>query len=258
MAIQLSKPLVFIDLETTGINVAQDRIVEIAIIKAHPTEEIKKMRKLVNPGMPIPAQASAVHGITNEMVANAPTFKEVANEIKQFIAGCDVGGYNSNRFDIPLLVEEFLRIGLEVDFDNVEMLDVQKIFHLMEPRNLSAAYKFYCDKDLENAHSAEADIAATWEILQAQVIRYADKNIGTTVAQILDKIGREKLVDYARRFVYDEKDRIVFNFGKHKGKPVEQVLNEEPQYYDWMQRADFEEHTKLKLRQIFNKMKFGK
>ncbi len=255
MPLELQKPLVFIDLETTGINIANDRIVEIAIVKVMPNGETKKMRKFINPTIVIPEQSIAIHGITNEMVANAPTFANVANEIKQFIADGDIAGYNSNRFDVPLLAEEFLRVGLDVDFENVALLDVQRIFHIMEPRNLSAAYKFYCNKDLENAHSAEADVFATWEILQAQIERY--DNIGTTIESMQKVIGKEQIIDFARRFIYNDKNVAVFNFGKHKGKPVTQVLKEEPQYYDWMMKSDFELHTKKKMTEIFNKMKLG-
>ncbi len=255
MPLQLSKPLVFIDLETTGINIAQDRIVEIAIVKVMPNGETKRMRKLINPQIPIPQVCIDIHGITNEMVANAPTFAQAANEIKQFMGDSDIGGYNSNRFDVPLLAEEFLRAGKDVDFENVALLDVQRIFHLMEPRNLTAAYKFYCSKDLENAHSAEADVVATWEILQAQMERYS--NLGTTIETVQQVIGKEEIVDFARRFVYNEKGIAVFNFGKHKAKPVTQVLKEEPQYYDWMMKSDFELHTKKKITEIYNKMKLG-
>ncbi len=255
MTLQLTKPLAFIDLETTGISTAHDRIVEIAIVKVAIDGSTKKLRKFINPTIPIPPQATEVHGITNEMVASQPTFKEASNEIKQFIQGCDIGGYNSNRFDVPLLVEEFLRAGVETDLDTVEMLDVQRIFHIMEPRNLAAAYKFYCAKTLENAHSAEADIDATWEVLQAQVAKYP--NLGNTITDIQKVIGKEEIIDFARRFV-KENNVIVFNFGKHKGKPVEKVLREEQNYYDWMMRSDFELHTKKKLQEIFNKMMLTK
>jgi DNA polymerase-3 subunit epsilon len=250
MKLQLARPLAFIDLETTGVNISTDRIVEIAIVKISPDGTKQVKRKLINPQMPIPASSSEVHGITDEMVKDAPTFKQVANEVKQFIENCDLGGYNSNRFDIPMLIEEFLRAGLEFSVDGKKLVDVQKVFHLMEQRTLSAAYKFYCSKQLEDAHSAEADATATWEVLEAQVDRYP--NIGNTVDSIVKFTGEDDIVDFARRFV-KEKGIEVFNFGKHKGKPVTQVLKEEPQYYDWMMKGDFPMNTKQKLTEILNR-----
>jgi DNA polymerase-3 subunit epsilon len=249
-SLQLSKPIVFLDLETTGVDIAKDRIIEIALvkIKTDGTKEVK--RKLINPEMPIPPQATAVHGISDEMVSNAPTFKQAANEIIQFIKGCDLSGYNSNRFDIPMLAEEILRSGIEWDMEQVKLLDVQKIFHMMEQRTLSAAYKFYCNKELEGAHSAEVDATATWEVLQSQILRYPQ--LGNTLESILKVIGEEKVVDYSRRFIF-ENDVEIFNFGKHKGKPVEEVLRTEPQYYDWMMKGDFSLHTKQKLTEILNR-----
>lgn len=250
MKLQLTRPIAFIDLETTGINISTDKIVEIAIVKiAIDGSKIVK-RKLINPQMPIPAASSEIHGITNEMVKDAPTFKQAANEIKQFIENCDLAGYNSNRFDIPMLIEEFLRAGLEFNVDDKKLLDVQKVFHMMEQRTLGAAYKFYCNKQLENAHSAEVDATATWEILEAQVERYAQ--IGTTVESIVKFTGEDDIVDFARRFV-KENGVEIFNFGKHKGKPVTQVLKEEPQYYDWMMKGDFPMNTKQKLTEILNR-----
>ena len=250
MQLQLTNPICFLDLETTGINVSLDKIVEIAIIKIMPdgTKQIK--RKLVNPEMPIPAPASEVHGISDEMVKDAPTFKQIANEIKQFIEGADLAGYNSNRFDIPMLNEEFLRAGIQIDMLSRKLLDVQKVFHMMEQRTLSAAYKFYCDKNLEDAHTAEADAMATFEVLEAQVVKYPQ--IGNTVESIVKFTGEDQIIDFARRFIY-ENGVAVFNFGKHKGKPVTQVLKEEPQYYDWMMKGDFALHTKQKLTEILNK-----
>ncbi|MDE3145044.1 MAG: 3'-5' exonuclease [Bacteroidota bacterium] len=250
MKLQLTRPIAFIDLETTGINISTDKIVEIAIVKiAIDGSKIVK-RKLINPQMPIPAASSEIHGITNEMVKDAPTFKQAANEIKQFIDNCDLAGYNSNRFDIPMLIEEFLRAGLEFNVDDKKLLDVQKVFHMMEQRTLGAAYKFYCNKQLENAHSAEVDATATWEILEAQVERYAQ--IGTTVESIVKFTGEDDIVDFARRFI-KENGVEIFNFGKHKGKPVTQVLKEEPQYYDWMMKGDFPMNTKQKLTEILNR-----
>lgn len=250
MKLQLSRPIAFIDLETTGVNISLDRIVEIAVVKimADGTKQVK--RKLINPLMPIPSGSTEVHGISDEMVKDAPSFKQAANEIKQFMENCDIAGYNSNRFDIPMLIEEFLRAGIEFSVDGRKLLDVQKVFHLMEQRTLGAAYKFYCNKVLEGAHSAEVDATATWEVLEAQVERYP--LIGDTVESIVKFTGEDDIVDFARRFV-KEKGIEVFNFGKHKGKPVTQVLKEEPQYYDWMMKGDFPLDTKQKLTEILNR-----
>lgn len=248
--LQLSRPLAIIDLETTGINLSTDRIVEIAIVKVMPDGEKKVKRKLLNPEIVIPQASTDVHGISNEMVKDAPTFRQVANEIKQFLDNCDLCGYNSNRFDIPLLTEEFLRAGMNFEFKDRRLLDVQKVFHMMEQRTLSAAYKFYCDKILEDAHSAEADASATFEVLQAQVQRYPQ--LGNTVDSIIKCIGDDLVVDFARRMVYDNGIEI-FNFGKFKGRPVAEVLRSEPQYYDWMMKGDFPLHTKQKLTEILNR-----
>jgi DNA polymerase-3 subunit epsilon len=250
MALQLTRPIAFIDLETTGVNIAIDRVIEIAIIKILPDKTKVVKHKLINPQMPIPKASSAVHGITDEKVKDAPTFKEVANELKQFIDNADLSGYNSNRFDIPLLMEEFLRAGITLEMHSRRMLDVQTIFHMMEKRTLAAAYKFYCEKELEDAHSAEADATATWEILEAQLLRY--EHLGNTIDTVLQFTGEEKYVDFARRFVI-ENDVEVFNFGKFKGRCVAEVLKAEPQYYDWMMKGDFPLHTKQKLTEIFNR-----
>jgi DNA polymerase-3 subunit epsilon len=247
---QLTKPLAFIDLETTGVNLSSDRIVEIAIVKilTDGTKSVK--RKLINPGMPIPKQSSDVHGITDDMVKDAPSFKQAAHELKQFLDNCDLAGYNSNRFDIPLLMEEFLRADIDFDMKGRRMVDVQQIFHKLEPRTLSAAYSFYCQKTLEGAHSAEVDATATFEILEAQVNKY--KDLGSTVDSILKVIGEDQIVDFARRFIF-ENGVEVFNFGKYKGKSVAEVLKSEPQYYDWMMRGDFPQHTKQKLTEIYTR-----
>lgn len=250
MNLNLNRPLAFLDLETTGINISADRIVEIAIVRIGTDGTKTVKRKLINPEMPIPPGATAVHGISNEMVKDAPTFKQAANEIKQFIENCDLAGYNSNRFDIPMLVEEFIRAGIEVDLKDRKLVDVQKVFHLMEQRTLGAAYKFYCDKNLDGAHSAEVDATATWEILEAQLKRYPQ--LGNSVEGIIKFTGEENIVDFARRFVF-ENGVEVFNFGKHKGKPVTEVLRLEPQYYDWMMKGDFPLHTKQKLTEILNR-----
>lgn len=256
MSLQLSRPVAFFDLETTGVNLSSDRIVEIAIIKVLQDGTRQVKRKLINPEMPIPKQTTDIHGITDEMVKGAPTFKQAGNELKQFIENCDMGGYNSNRFDIPMLMEEFLRAGIDVDLSKRRMIDVQHIFYTMEPRTLSAAYKFYCQKELVDAHSAEADVTATIDVFLSQLERYP--NLGNTVDSILNTIGEEKIVDYARRFLFDDKGVEVFNFGKHKGRPVKDVLKAEPQYYDWMMRGDFPLHTKQKLTEILNRTLLNK
>ena len=249
--LQLTRPIAFIDLETTGVSLSTDRIVEIAIIKLLPDGSRQVKRKLINPEMPIPKASSDIHGISDDMVKDAPTFKQVANEVKMFIDGCDLGGYNSNRFDIPILMEEFLRVGLDVDLSKRKMVDVQHIFYTMEPRTLYAAYKFFCEKELVDAHSAEADVSATIDVFLTQLEKY--KKLGNTVESVLGVIGEEKIVDYARRFGYDDKGVEIFNFGKYKGKAVSEILKAEPQYYDWMMRGDFPLHTKQKLTEIFNK-----
>lgn len=248
--LQLTKPLAFIDLETTGVNLGTDRIVEIAIVKLLPDGSQTVKRKLINPGMPIPASSSDVHGITDEMVKDAPTFKQLAQELKQILDGCDLAGYNSNRFDIPMLVEEFLRSGVEFEMKGRRMLDVQQIFYKMEPRTLTAAYQFYCGKTLDGAHSAAVDASATYEVLQSQLQRY--ESLGNTVDSILKSIGEEPIVDFAKRFVW-ENGVEVFNFGKFKGRPVADVLRSEPQYYDWMMKGDFPQHTKQKLTEIYTR-----
>jgi len=249
--LNLTRPVAFIDLETTGVNLSSDRIVEIAIVKVQPDGERQVKRKLLNPEMAIPKASSDIHGITDDMVKDAPTFKQSANEIKQYLENCDLGGYNSNRFDIPMLMEEFLRAGMEVDLTDRRMIDVQHIFYSMEPRTLSAAYKFYCQKELVDAHSAEADVQATIDVLLAQLKRY--EQLGNSVDSILGVIGEEKIIDYARRFSYDDKGNEIFNFGKFKGRLVSQVLKSEPQYYDWMMKGDFPLHTKKKLTELFNR-----
>ncbi|MGC4231960.1 MAG: 3'-5' exonuclease [Niabella sp.] len=250
--LQITKPIAFIDLETTGTNLGTDRIVEIAIVKLLPdgTKNIK--RKLLNPEMPIPKSSSDIHGITDDMVKDAPTFAQAAQELKQVLDDCDLAGYNSNRFDIPLLIEEFLRSGIDFDMKGRKLLDVQNVFHKMEQRTLSAAYKFYCNKTLESAHSAEADAVATYEVLQAQIARYPE--IGNTIDAINKFLGEEQVVDFARRFVMADGVE-VFNFGKYKGQSVAEVLTKEPQYYDWMMRGDFPQQTKQKLTEIFTRTK---
>lgn len=254
MQLNLKKPLLFFDIESTGLNVATDRIVEICAVKVMPNgdQEIKTRR--LNPTIPISPEAQAVHGISNEDVKDCPKFKEIAKSLAQWMAGCDIAGYNSLKFDIPLLAEEFLRAGVEFDFRKRHLIDVQNIFHKMEQRTLSAAYKFYCQKDLENAHSAEADTLATYEILKAQLDRYPE-TLKNDVTMLADFSTRSRFVDYAGRIILNDKDQPVINFGKHKGKLVEDVLRLEPSYYAWIMNGDFTLDTKKVLTDIKLKMK---
>ncbi|MBQ6881136.1 MAG: 3'-5' exonuclease [Alistipes sp.] len=248
MKLNLKRPIVFFDLETTGVDTAKDRIVEISMIKIMPDgEEIVKTRRL-NPEMPIPAEATAVHGITDEDVKDEPTFTQIAKSLAQFIQGCDFGGFNSNRFDLPVLVEEFLRAGVDVDLKRRRFIDVQNIFHKMEQRTLVAAYKFYCDKNLEDAHSAEADTRATYEVLKAQIERYGD--LQNDVDFLADFSSRGETADYAGRILYNEKGEEVFGFGKYKGRSVADVFRTEPSYYDWMMNGDFPLYTKKVITEI--------
>ena len=250
MELKLTRPICFFDLETTGIDVAKDRIVEISIFKVFPNGNKESKTWLVNPTIPIPAFATAVHGITNEKVANEPTFKELASQVHAMIKDSDLAGFNSDRFDIPLLAEELLRSEVDFDMKNRVSIDVQTIFHKKEERTLSAAYKFYCNKTLEGAHGAEVDATATWEVLEAQIERYPQ--LGDTVESIVKFTGEDDIVDFARRFI-KVNGVEVFNFGKHKGKLVTKVLKEEPQYYDWMMKGDFARNTKQKLTEILNR-----
>lgn len=255
MNLKLNRPIACVDLETTGVSITQDRIVEISIIKLHPDgkKEIKTRR--INPGIPIPKEASEVHGIYDEDVAGEPSFKELANSIKQFLEHCDLCGFNSNKFDFPILTEEFFRAGMEVNFRDRHLVDVQQIFFKKEPRNLSAAYKFYCGKDLENAHSAEADALATMDILFAQIDHYEDLSDRVEELALLSK--GEDFLDYSRR-VKLVNGIPVFNFGKFKDKPVSEVLKKEPQYYDWMMKGDFALDTKNVVSKLFHDMMFKK
>ena len=248
MKLNLKRPIVFFDLETTGVDTAKDRIVEISMVKVMPDgEQIVKTRKL-NPGMHIPAEATAIHGITDEDVKDEPTFAQVAKSLEQFIRGCDFGGFNSNRFDIPVLAEEFLRAGVDIDMSRRKFVDVQVIFHKMEQRTLSAAYKFYCGKNLEDAHTAEADTRATYEVLMSQLDRYPE--LQNDVAFLADYSSFNKNVDFAGRMVYDDKGVEVFNFGKYKGMSVSDVLKRDPGYYSWILNSDFTLNTKATLTKI--------
>lgn len=251
--IKLSRPIVFFDIESTGVNVSSDRIVEISFLKVHPDgrEEVKTMR--INPTIPIPPQTTEIHGISDADVANEPTFADRAQEIALFLKGCDLGGYNSNKFDIPMLAEEFARADVEIDLKKMKFVDVQVIFFKMEPRTLSAAYRFYCEKNLENAHSAEADVRATWEILQSQMERY--KELSDTIDGLSEFSANSKFADFAGRIVYDKDGEELFNFGKHKGKKVLEIFTKEPSYYSWMMNGDFPEYTKRVITRIYLKMR---
>lgn len=248
MKLRLKRPIIFFDLETTGVDTARDRIVEISMIKVMPDgEEITRTRRL-NPGMPIPPEATAVHGITDDDVRDCPTFAQVAKSLAQFIQGCDFGGFNSNRFDLPVLVEEFLRAGIDVDFKRRRFVDVQNIFHKKEQRTLVAAYRFYCDRSLDDAHSAEADTRATYEVLQAQLERYDD--LENDIDFLADFSSHGETADFAGRILFDERGREVFGFGKYRGCPVEEVFRREPSYYAWMMNGDFPLYTKKVITEI--------
>jgi len=256
MTLDLTRPLIVFDLETTGINVAKDRIVEICMIKVFPDGSETVITKRVNPEMEIPKEASDVHGITNEMVADLPTFKDLSNEIYQIVQDSDLAGYNSNRFDLPLLAEEFLRVGVDFDMKNRKAIDVQTIFFKKEPRNLSAALRYYCNKELVGAHGAEADTRATLDILKAQVDRYDDLGNDTSSLEEYSQ-QQHKNADFAGMIKFNAQEEEIFFFGKHKGKKVVDVLEREPGYYAWIQNADFPLYTKkvltaIKLRN-FNK-----
>jgi DNA polymerase-3 subunit epsilon len=254
--LQLKKPLAFIDIEATGTNVPTDRIVEIAIIKHLPDGNRTVKRKIINPQIPIPQVVTDLHGITDEMVKDAPTFKQVAQEIKQYLDGCDLSFYNAYRLDMPLLIEEFIRADVEFDMKSRKVVDVQKIFHQMEQRTLAAAYRFYCNKELNGAHGAEVDATATAEILIAQIDRYPQ--LGTSVESIIKAVGDDNIIDYARRFTFNDKGEEIFNFGKHKGRTIADVLKAEPQYYDWMMKGEFPMNTKQKLTEIYTRIMLKK
>lgn len=249
MKLNLKNPIVFFDLETTGINISSDRIVELCYIKVYPNgnEESKSMR--INPEMHIPESASAVHGIYDSDVAECPTFKQIAKDLANVLEGCDFAGFNSNRFDVPMLVEEFLRAGININIRNRKFVDVQNIYHKLERRTLSAAYQFYCGKDLENAHSAFADTQATYEVLKAQLDHYPN-DLQNDVNFLADFSKMSDNADFAGRMVYNEKREIIFNFGKYKGRKVSEVLRIDPSYYNWMLQGDFTRDTKQVLTQI--------
>jgi len=260
MKLNLRNPLCFFDLETTGTNISHDRIIEIAVIKMMPNGDIIRKSNVLNPTIPIPPESAAIHGIRDEDVIGKPTFKEVAKEYARFFEGADLAGFNILKFDVPMLVEEFLRNGVEFDYGRKKIVDSQKIFHLMEKRTLSAAYQFYVKKEIENSHTAEADTEASMEVLLAQVERYMDMEVTDTLNKkigeikndmdVLSKITASNQVDLAGRMIFNTKGEEVINFGKHKNKTVKEVLEQEPSYYEWVMNGDFSLDTKRKLTEI--------
>lgn len=265
--LKLKNPLVVFDLETTGTNIANDRIVEMALLKVMPDGTVEEKSRRINPTIPIPLETSLIHGIYDEDVKDEPNFKQVAKSLATWLEGCDLAGFNILKFDVPMLVEEFLRANVDFEVDNRKLVDAQKIFHLMEKRNLSAAYQFYCGKPLENAHSALADTQATYEVLMAQIDKYEGepvkdllgKELGTIKndMNILHELTNQKMVDLAGRMVYNDKGEETFNFGKHRGKLVSDVLQKEPSFYDWMMKGDFPLDTKRRLTKIRLRNNFG-
>lgn len=269
MSLNLKTPLCFFDLETTGINISTDRIIEIAVIKLMPNGEVHRKSNLVNPTIPITAESTAIHGISNEDVADKPKFKELAKEYAKFMEGCDLSGFNILKFDVPMIVEEFLRAEVEFDYTRKRIVDSQKIFHLMEKRNLAAAVRFYCNREMINAHSAETDAEASMDILLAQVSKYENQKVEDGLGNLIGTIKNDmdaltlatssEMVDLAGRMIKNQKAQVVFNFGKHKGKVVLDVLRDEPAYYDWMMQGEFPLDTKRKLTEVkLSNLKFGK
>lgn len=257
MKLQLKRPLAIFDIEATGLNISKDRIVEIAIIKVHPNGLEESFITRINPEMEIPKEVSEIHGIYQEDIKDAPTLSEIAPEIVAFIGDADLAGYNSNKFDIPILAEELLRVGIDMDLNSKKFVDVQNIFHKMEQRTLAAAYQFYCNQNLDNAHNALADTKATWEVLQQQLEKYPDLKTDIDFLADFSKGGNLSLVDFAGRLAKNEHDEVVYNFGKHKGKSVEKVAEEEPGYYGWFisETTDFPKYTKQKLTQEMDRIK---
>ncbi len=255
MNISLKTPLAILDIEATGLSITSDRIVELAIIKVLPTGEQEEFVRRVNPQIPIPAEVTAIHGISDEDVKDEPTFAEIVPELEAFLGDADFAGYNSNKFDLPLLAEELLRAESTIDLSTRKHVDVQNIFHKMEQRTLIAAYKFYCNKNLENAHTAMADAKATWEVLDAQIGHYDEVQSDMDFLDEFSRYGDVKRVDFAGRLAYNKKGEVVYNFGKHKGKTVKDVAKTEPGYYGWMIDADFPLHTKQCLRKEMDKIK---
>lgn len=253
MELNLRNPLIFFDLETTGVNITKDRIVEISYIKVFPNGQEQEKTIRVNPDMPIPPEATAIHHITDEDVKDKPLFKDIAKDLSHVFEGCDIAGFNSNRFDIPLLMEEFLRAGVNFDISKRKFIDIQTIFHKMEQRTLVAAYKFYCNKDLNDAHSASADTRATYEVLKAQLDRYS--SLENDVDYLSKFSSQNRNVDLAGRIVLNDQNVEVFNFGKYKGQPVEEVLRRDIGYFGWMMQGDFPQNTKNVLTNIKLRMK---
>ena len=255
MNISLKRPLAIFDIEATGLSITQDRIVEIAILKINPDGSQENYCKRVNPGIKIPQEAIDIHGITNEDIKNEPSFSEILEELEKFVEGADLAGFNSNKFDLPLLAEELLRVDSNLDLSNVKHIDVQNIFHKMEQRTLVAAYAFYCQKELNNAHSALADAEATWEVLDAQIGRYQDLKDDVDSLAEFSRYGDVERVDFAGRLAFNKNKEVVYNFGKHKGKTIEAVAGIEPGYYGWMMDADFPLYTKACLKKEMERVK---
>ena len=255
--LNLKNPLIIFDIESTGLDIAKDRIVELCVVMIFPNGDQEVKTRRFNPEIPISPEAQAVHGISNEDVKNEPKFKQVAKSLADYMKGCDFAGFNSLKFDIPLLSEEFLRAGVDFDFRKRKLVDVQNIFHKLEKRTLSAAYKFYCNKDLENAHSAEADTLATYEILEAQVGRYKE-DLKNDIEFLATFSQRTELVDYAGRVTKNDKGDFIFNFGKHKGKSVNDVFSKEPSYYSWIMNGDFTQDTKKVITQLYTDFQLSK
>ena len=268
MKLNLKVPLCFFDLETTGVNISQDRILEIAVIKVMPNGDTLRKSNILNPTIPISKESTAIHGLSDDDVRDKPSFKEVAKDYAKFMEGADLSGFNILKFDVPMLVEEFLRAGVDFDYSRKRIIDAQKIYHMMEKRNLTTAYRFYCNKELENSHSAGADTQATMDVLFAQVEKYENQivkdGLGNKIGVIkndmedLHKLTSSELIDLAGRMVRNGKGEALFNFGKHRNKPVLTVLKDEPSYYDWMMNGDFPLDTKRKLTEIkLSTMKMG-
>ena len=258
MNIQLVKPLCVFDLETTGLNISKDRIVQIAILKIHPSGNKEELNLLINPEMTISESNSAIHGVTNEMVKDAPTFKEAGQKIVEFIGDSDLAGYNSNKFDVPVLAEEFLRVDIDFDLSTKDCVDIQNIFHKMEQRTLVAAYKFYCSKELINAHDAMADTVATWEVFEKQLEQYDNLQPNIDFLADFSRNSVHKNIDFAGRLAINENNEAIYNFGKHKGKTIKEISISEPGYYGWMLEADFPRYTKKILLQEMEKIKAEK
>ncbi len=254
MSLKLNRPIVFFDLETTGVNIVKDRIVEISILKIFPNGNKESKTWLVNPTIPIPQETIDIHGITNEKVEKEPKFKEIYEDILVLIKDCDLAGYNSNKFDIPLLAEEFLRCEYDFSINNINTIDVQNIFHKLEQRTLSAAYKFYCKKDLENAHSAEADTIATYEILLAQIKKYDELDNDIKFLSQFSQRGN-KSIDIAGFIKLNDKNKEIITFGKYKGKTIKEIYDENPGYFSWINQADFPLYTKKVLKDLVTKVK---